>query len=192
MNQIHEAYEKIQLNRQDKERIFNQLLEEKTVKKRMTPYVITFATCCLLFILTIPYIVHSSQNEPTIPTIQEQQENTYEVFADDYQGTIDHKEAIVQFIQDYQNGNKATLIITRSTREGDPIITTVQYSQNTITILEDSTKDRFGESPSIQKFQYKHLGRFNGDLYAYNDDLSLEAFDNGEAYYIISLRDYTE
>lgn len=183
MNKIYETYEKIQLTDQDKERLFHQLTEEKTMKKRILPYMIIFTTCCLL-LLAIPYVVHSTQ---IAPSIQEQQSNTYKVNVNDYQGTIDNQEGLHQFIKDYQSNKKATLVVTHTTREGDPIITTVQYSKDNVIIINDSTQDRYSELPSIKKIQYKHLGIFNDDLCAYNDDLSLEALDNGEAYYIITL-----
>lgn len=184
MNQIHEAYEKIQLTHQDKEKIFNQLMEEKIMKKRILPYTIAFVACCLIF-LAVPYIVSSSQKS-SLPSVQEEIK-TYKITVNQYEGTIDNKEGLDQFLSDYQNNQEVTLVITRSTREGDPIVTTVQYSKNVVTIIEDTTKDRFAETPSIKKMQYKHLGRFNDELYAYNDDLSFETIDNDDAYYILTL-----
>ncbi|MGB7593998.1 MAG: DUF4362 domain-containing protein [Erysipelotrichaceae bacterium] len=83
------------------------------------------------------------------------------------------------FVDKVKLGMDAELIFVAYTDEGDPILTIVQYADETFLAVVDTTRDRFGRR-SIEEFKFLKLVTFkeanNNGYYLFNTDVTYEQF----------------
>lgn len=199
MNKIHHSFQKVQLDEQSRQDILNHLLKTEPKKsnriKKCVP-VLILCSCLLLTFSIFSYSFSNSKENPETQknmaqqTLSMQDAINHGIYID-VQGTIYNQEILDRFLKAVENKQEASIIIWNITREGDPIIKTIDYTQDNVRITYDSTQDTYGEQ-QVKTYQYRDLGFYNDDLCAYNNELTLEALDNDDALFITTVHNHSQ
>lgn len=98
----------------------------------------------LLFICFFMALV-GCKTTPTAPSPKKLKQEGYIV---DQHGQVSHLEKMERFFADYQNERPSSIKLVRYTIEGDPIFYTLKYNGTNITLIENTTKDKFAVTKS--------------------------------------------
>lgn len=93
-----------------------------------------------------------------------------------------NKEVYTTFISNYESQEPVIARVAKNTDEGDTIVLDLDYDGSTITVKEDSTRDKFAskENQKIITTQYNHTGQLEKDnnsyWVVYNKDVNEDFF----------------
>ncbi|MCH5268793.1 MAG: DUF4362 domain-containing protein [Lachnospiraceae bacterium] len=84
-------------------------------------------------------------------------------------GTL-NKEMLYRFCDSYLEGKDAMVRVMFYTTEGDPIIQDISYKEDRITLITDSSRDKFGSGDAIDETQFRYIVEHKGLLYLSKND----------------------
>lgn len=101
-----------------------------------------------------------------------------------------NKVAYDNFMNDVNNHKPSTLRVVSLTKEGDILITDLEYLKNNkFMVYHDATRDRFAKDHnSIVAYQFEHIKLDKNKLYAYNgDEFKIKDTKKYQTYHILTL-----
>ena len=101
-----------------------------------------------------PYNYEDLSSLPEIYTLEIGEKNNNVVWTFD---KIANLELLDNFKSNVENGINDMVRIVTFTKEGDSIISDLEYNGKVITLTDDSTRDKFSSNPSIQKYEFDYI-----------------------------------
>jgi len=101
-----------------------------------------------------PYNYEDLSSLPEIYTLEIAEKNNNVVWTFD---KIANLELLDNFKSNVENGINDMVRIVTFTKEGDSIISDLEYNGKVITLTDDSTRDKFSSNPSIQKYEFDYI-----------------------------------
>lgn len=204
---IKESYQKIRLDEPTQDHILESILESKEkdiqTKRNYKPLIVFAVIIGLIFIpITLPFSIMDSSKSyleggreiesastpasqlyhlPSDLTLKSMKENQFyiQTIQENYNQNI-----MNDFLKSIEDKKEAHIIIVHFTIEGDPVLQDVHYTPKKTTIYRDATRDRFGTSTEIEKYEYRYIEQFKDTLYAYNNTLDLDQLENKDTFFI--------
>ena len=104
-------------------------------------------------------------------------------------GKVYNKNAYSEFMENVKNKVASVLRIVKETKEGDVVITDLEYMSNgKFKVTYDGTRDRNNEDRrSITAYRYEKIGMLGNKFYAYNGEQIVEKGKIEDVYYLLEL-----
>lgn len=104
------------------------------------------------------------------------------------EGKVYNASAYDTFKKEVENHNPNTLRIVTTTKEGDVLITDVEYlKEGKFKVTYDKTRDKNSKQNYIVAYKFEHIGVYKNKLYAYNGVLNGDVVKTKNAYYLFDV-----